>query len=161
MEIESSSVYLACICCHCAPYHRGYRWEKISASKQPAFGLGKLGCDLKSNKLYQTLLDLTNVNKIIKRRREIDKTQIAAPGFMKNLLFPSEGGTRGWGKKVGISTECVKCSLSPCHPVVTMTILLEAEQGTKSSRRDPWTRQWLDDCRGDCGHYINSLLGLL
>lgn len=95
MEVESSSVYLTCICCHCAPYHRGYRWEKISASKQHAFSLGKLGCDLeKKNKPYQTLFDLTNISKIIKRRREIDKTQIAGPDFMKNLLFPSEGCTR-------------------------------------------------------------------
>lgn len=141
MEVESSSVYLAFafICCHCAPYHRGYRWEKISASKQHAFSLGKLGCDLKSNKPYQTLLDLTSISKMIKRKREIDKTQIAGPGFMENFVFPREESTRGSGKRVGMSTECVKCSLSSHHPVVTMTTLLEAEQRSKGprSRRDP------------------------
>lgn len=53
---------------------------------------------------------------------------------MENWVFPSEESSRGSGKKVGRSTECVRCSLSSRRPVVTVTALLEAEQRSKGPR---------------------------
>ena len=61
------------------------------------------------------LLELTSTKKVIQRRREIDEARIAGESFMENLgfeLYPREGSTISSGRKVGMSTECVRCVLS-------------------------------------------------
>lgn len=71
---------------------------------------------------------------------------------MKNLVvevFPREGSTRGSGKKVGVSRECVECSLFPIYPE-------QRSKGPRVPEGIPEPGNDLLIAGVTCGCYINS-----